>query len=235
MTSRRRPATREVRKSVSSPTGLDCGSRCRWCRALFAQTSRTRVGVLDGEPATGEDPGPTARRSQAAGRRRRALDPRCGNERSGVVADERRREAVVGGGIGERPPPLVAVPFLVDLGVVPREAAQHRSAPVVGALSAAARAVFAHTRSGDQIERAGAEPVGGAGERTDRADLDGVAGEVRLERFLGVDADLLQRPAVEHVDEPVARDLVGEAGAARAQHAAFAVEEHLRGDRDGFR
>ena len=65
-----------------------------------------------------------------------------------------------------------------------------------------------------QVERAGAEPVLGAGERADRADLDGVAGEVGLERLVLVDRDLLQRAALEQLDERVAGDLLGEPGAA---------------------
>ena len=76
------------------------------------------------------------------------------------------------------------------------------------------------------------EPVGRAGQRADRADLHGVAGEVGLERLLLVDADLLQRAALEQGDERVAGDLVGEPGAARAQDAALAVQQHLGGDVD---
>ncbi len=45
-------------------------------------------------------------------------------------------------------------------------------------------------------------------------------------------ADLLLRAALEQVDERVAGDLVGEPGAALAQHAPLAVEQHAGGDRD---
>ena len=45
------------------------------------------------------------------------------------------------------------------------------------------------------------------------------------------DPDLLLRAALQQVDERVAGDLLGEPGAALAQHAALAVQQHLRGDR----
>ena len=85
---------------------------------------------------------------------------------------------------------------------------------------------------GDQVEGPRAEAVRRGGQRADRADLDGVAGEVALERLLLVDPDLLEGAALDQRDERVAGDLLGEAGAARAQHAALAVEQHLRGDVD---
>src|SRR5262249_10895058 len=118
---------------------------------------------------------------------------------------------------------------------------------------------------GDEVERAGTEPVLGTRQRADRADLDGVAGEVRVELHISgarrglvredlaarvgrlvdgvvpggalegrvpVDADLLGRGALHQVDELVAGDLLGEPRTALAQHAALAVEQHLRGDRD---
>src|SRR5262245_35396147 len=103
---------------------------------------------------------------------------------------------------------------------------------MVGALGASRRAVLAHAGTGHQVERPGPEPVGGAGERTDWADLHGVAGVVRLKRLTGGDADLLQRAAFEQFDERIAGDLIGEPGAARAQYAALPVKEHLRGDVD---
>ena len=84
---------------------------------------------------------------------------------------------------------------------------------------------------GDQVERAGPEPVLRAGQRADRADLHGVAGEVRVERASlasGSIADLLAAATALHqVDELVAGDLVGEPGAALAEHAPLAVEQHL--------
>ena len=85
---------------------------------------------------------------------------------------------------------------------------------------------------GDQVEGPRAEAVVGGGERADRADLDRVAREVGLERLLLVDADLLEGAPLDQRDERVARDLLGEPGAPRAQHAPLAVEQHLRGDVD---
>jgi hypothetical protein len=95
-------------------------------------------------------------------------------------------------------------------------AAQHHAAAVVGALGAAGRAVLAHARAGHQVEGPGPEPVGGAGEGADRADLHGVAAEVGVEGLARGDADLLQRAAFQQRDERVAGDLVGEGSVHRA-------------------
>ena len=103
---------------------------------------------------------------------------------------------------------------------------------MVGALGAAGRTVLAHARRRHQVERTGPEPVRGAGQGADRADLHGVAGEIRFERLVGVGADLLQRTTIGQIDERIAGDLVGEPGAAGAQHAAFAIQQDLRGQRD---
>lgn len=94
--------------------------------------------------------------------------------------------------------------------------------------------MLADAGRGDQVEGARAEPVGGRGEGADRADLDGVAGEVRLEGVAVAGADLLERAALDQLDHRVARDLVGEAGAAGAEHAPLPVQEDLGGDRDGL-
>ncbi|CAM5508838.1 hypothetical protein SVIOM74S_10172 [Streptomyces violarus] len=58
--------------------------------------------------------------------------------------------------------------------------------------------------------------------------------KVRLERVALAGADLLERAALDQLDHRVARDLVGEPGAAGAQHAPLAVEQHLRGDGEGL-
>ena len=94
--------------------------------------------------------------------------------------------------------------------------------------------MFADTRRGHQVEGPGPEPVGGTGECTHRADLDGVAAEVRVEWFPGRNAHLLQRPALEQFDERVTGDLVGEPRAARAQHTTFPVQQHLGGQAERF-
>ncbi len=136
------------------------------------------------------------------------------------------------GGVAESPPALVTVPLLVDLRLDASQPSQHLAASMVVALLAARCAVLAHARRRDQIERPCPEPVLRAGECAHRADLHGVAGEVGVERLVFEDCDLFECRALEHLDERVASDLLGEAGAPRAQHAAFAVEQHLRRDRD---
>ena len=88
---------------------------------------------------------------------------------------------------------------------------------------------------GDQVEGPGAEPVGRAGQRADRADLHRVAGEVGLEVLVPGRRrcpPAACAPRSISVDERVAGDLLGEAGAAGALDAAFAVEQHLGGDVD---
>ena len=92
-------------------------------------------------------------------------------------------------------------------GVIAGEAAKHLAAAVIGALRAAGRTVLAHTRRADQVERPRLEAVARSGERTHRADLHDVGGEVGLEGLVGVDRDLLQRAALEELDERVAGDL----------------------------
>src|SRR5207245_10776486 len=65
-----------------------------------------------------------------------------------------------------------------------------------------------------------------------RADLDGVPGERAPEVLAGGDADLFGAAAVEQLDEAIAGDLVAEPRAARAEHAAFAVQVHERRERE---
>ena len=77
-----------------------------------------------------------------------------------------------------------------------------------------------------EVPRPGLEAVRRRGERADRADLHGVAREVRVERLVREGEDLRAVAAVDEVDERVAGDLVGEARAAAALDAALAVEQH---------
>lgn len=106
--------------------------------------------------------------------------------------------------VPEGEPPLVADPLLVDLGVVGGQPPQDLAAPVVRTGRAAARAVLAHRRRGHQVEGARAEAVRGGGQRADRADLDGVAGEVRLEGVALSRAYLLEGTALDQLDHRVA-------------------------------
>ena len=83
-----------------------------------------------------------------------------------------------------------------------------------------------------EIPRAGLEPVRRRGERADRTDLHGVAREVRDERLVGERHHLGVVAPADEVDQLVAGHLVGEAGAAIAQNAPFAVEVDQVADRD---
>ena len=197
---------------------------------------RVGVAVLGGDPAAGQHPHATGR-GETARRDGERLGPggRAQLTVSAVldpVADLRVAEPVTRRGVVEGEAVLVGDPLLVDLGVVAGEAAHHLAAPVVHADRGTTGVVLGDRRRGDQVEGAGAEAVLGRGQRADRADLDRVAGEVAVVRLLLVDADLLEGAALEQLDERVAGDLGGEAGAARAQHATLPVEQHLGGDVD---
>ena len=181
-----RPATRAARNSASS---AECG-RAAEVDVVGAQHDSGElgvgVGVLDGDPAADQHAGAPPERRQPA------RPPRRAPPTTTPAAARRRRRAPAGvvirspmRGVGEGPAALVAVPLLVDLRVVAGQPAQHHAAAVVGALGAARRAVLAHAGAGHQVERAGPEPVGGAGQRADRADLHGVAAEVGVERLAG--------------------------------------------------
>src|SRR4029079_12018000 len=82
-----------------------------------------------------------------------------------------------------------------------------------------------------QVPRPGAEAVRARSERAHRADLHGVAGEVRRERLVGVRDDLGVGAALAEVDERVARDLRREPRAATALDAALPVEQQEVADR----
>ena len=101
---------------------------------------------------------------------------------------------------------------------------------VVGAQFAAGGAVLAGGRRRHEVERASLEAVRGRGQGTNRTDLDDVAREVGVVGILLVGADLLQCAALDQSDERVARDLLGEPGAAGAEDAALAVQQDLRRD-----
>jgi hypothetical protein len=193
---------------------------------------RVRVRVFDGQPAAGEDADLAEPFVEPGGSAVECVTPRGLDEVAVGVADQRLAHPVLRARVLEGPAALVAVPLFVDVGVGTGETPQHLAPPPVGALLATGRAVLAGRRSRDEVERPGAEAVLRAGQRADGADLHGVAGEVGVERLVGVDADLLQRTALEQLDERVAGDLLGKARAPGAQHAALAVEQHLRGDRD---
>ncbi|TYQ13409.1 UNVERIFIED_ORG: hypothetical protein L601_001100000110 [Gordonia westfalica J30] len=174
---------------------------------------------------------PTGRRDSLGGNAD-GVGPRRLPQFTVPVADQWRGQAVGLGRVRESPPPLVTVPLGIDLGVVPGEASEHFAAPMVGALGASARTVLTDARRRDEIERPCTETILGTGQRADRTDLDGVAGEVRVERFVLIDADLLQRTTICQLDERIAGDLRGEARAPGTEDASLAVEQNLRRQRD---
>ena len=194
-----------------------------------AREHAVRERVLGGQASARQHADAAFGSSQPSGCDGQGGRPRCRLQLAVLVPHERVAQAVVLRRPGEAEPVLVGDPLLVDLGVVAGEPAHDLAAPVVDADGRAARVVLGHGRRRDEVERAGPEPVVGAGEGADGADLDGVAGEIGVERHVVGDAHLLLGTALEHGDERVAGDLLGEAGAAGAQHAALAVEQHLRG------
>ena len=86
----------------------------------------------------------------------------------------------------------------------------------------------------DQVPGPGLEPVRVDGQGADRADLHGVAAEVRGEGVVREGVDLGLVAPVHEVDQRLAGHLVGEAGAAVAEDAALAVEQHQVAHRDGL-
>ena len=193
------------------------------------------VGVFVGEPGAAEHARP--RRVGAVGARPHGLRQRVGPTatRRGrrPCADERCAEAVGAVDRLEAEAALVAEPAPVDRVDVDAQVAQDL---VAGRL---------HRRCGSrpsrsvqvrldlvEVPRAGLEAVRLGGERADRADLHGVAAEVGGERVVGEGVDLGLVAAVLEVDQRVAGDVLGEAGAAVAQDAALAVEGDEVADRD---
>ena len=177
---------------------------------------RVRVGVLDRvaghRPARPRRCGRRTRR--ARGRRTRAprpTKPRCcspvsRSRISGVVSRSAWRV------YSKAHRPLSQFHSSLTAGSSPARRRSTPAAAMVGAQRAAGGAVLADAGRADQVERAGLEPVARAGERADRADLHDVDGEVGLERLVGVDRDLLERAALEQLDERVTGDLLARNG-----------------------
>ena len=152
-----------------------------------------------------------------------------------ALADLRLEQPALGVHPLEAVAALVAQPAVVHrLGVD----AEQPHEPVRRRLHRAAalhRARGARRLDRREVPGPGPEAVLARGERADRADLHGVAREVRVERLLFEVQDLHAIAAVDEVDERVARDLVGEADAPRALDAALAVEQHELAQRDRLR
>ena len=83
-----------------------------------------------------------------------------------------------------------------------------------------------------KIPRPCPESIWRGGEGTDRADLDGVAREVGGERQVREGVDLGRVAPVLELNQRIAGDLVGEAGALGAEDATLPVEQNELGDRD---
>ena len=147
---------------------------------------------------------------------------------------ERGAQAVGVGDVAVAVAALVAVPEQVDRVVGQRLRPQHLVAAALHREGAPHGAERAGRRRRQEVPRPGEEAVRLGRERAHRADLDGVAGEVGVERLGGPPVDLRHRPPVEQLDLLVARDLPAEPHAAPAEHAALPVEHHQLGERDGL-
>ena len=149
-------------------------------------------------------------------------------QRQPRVAQERAAEAVLAVDGLEVEAALVAQPAPVDRVVVDALVAQHPVAARLHHDPAPDRARRARRLDLLEVPRPGLEAVRRGGQRPHRADLHGVAAEVAGERVVGERVDLGLVAPVHEVDERVARHLLGEPGAAVAEDAALAVEQHQR-------
>ncbi len=127
---------------------------------------------------------------------------------------------------------LVAQPTVVHGLRVDAEQAHETVRRRLHRAAALHRARRARRLDGREVPGPCPEAILARGERTYRADLHGVAREVRVERLLFEVQDLHAIAAVDEVDERVAGDLVGEADAPRALDTALAVEQHKLAQRD---
>ena len=147
-----------------------------------------------------------------------------GAERAGRAVDRGLEDAVVVR-LFVRDHPVVAHPVLVDALVVAR------AIPVglvvtgveVEVRVAARRAALAHARHRAQKPDARLEAEVLRRQRADRAHVLRHERVVPVELAARRDEDLVQVAALAHVEDVVLRDLVHEADAARAHHAALAV------------
>jgi len=127
---------------------------------------------------------------------------------------------------------FVAHPVVIDLGVVPRHEAPGALVLVLDLDVAAGRAAVAHARRSLELPRPHREPEVLRGQRTNRADIDGVD-RVRVVELLarrrGQD---LVVTAMRELELVLARDHVARADAARAQDAALLIEHDVRSEID---
>ena len=149
-----------------------------------------------------------------------------------ALADQRRRHPAGKVAVAEGEPALVADPGVVHVRVVARQDPDDLSAAQVDPHVASGAAVLAHGVGARKVEGSGDEPVRRRRQGTHRADLHGVTREGRAEVLARPDRDAFAGAATEQLDEPVAADLVAEAGAPGAEHAPLAIEVHERRERD---
>ena len=149
-----------------------------------------------------------------------------------TATDERCGEAVGVGDVAVPVAPLVAVPEGVDGVVGQGLGPQHLRAPPLDRQGAPDGAERARRGRGEQVPRAGQEPVRLGGQGPDGADLDRVAGEVGVERLRRAPVDLGDRAPVDQLDLLVSRDLPAEPHAAPAENATLPVEQHQLRQRD---
>ena len=195
---------------------------------------RIAVGVLQGEPPTGQHADRVSRCPETLHGYIDCFGPGCWPQYV-TISHQRSGKAIVEIPVAMREAIFVGDPLLIDLRIVPGEAAHHGATSMINADRRAAGVMLGDRGCGDQVEGPRPEPVRRTGQSADWADLDGVAREVGLERFLFVDADLLQRATLDQRYERITGNLLGEPGAARAQHAAFPIKQHVGRDIDRLR
>ena len=149
-----------------------------------------------------------------------------------LAAHERRAEAVVGAHGLEVEPAPIAHPAPVDRIGVDAEVPHELVAARLHDGAAADRAGRARALDLFEVPRPRLEPVRRRRQRADRADLHGVAREVRGERLVGERQHLRRVAAVGEADQRITGHLVGEARAPVAQDAALPVEQDEIADRD---
>ena len=142
------------------------------------------------------------------------LGPRLLDERA-AAAHQRIDDPRVVVHVLESVPTLVAQPAVIHRLGIDAEKAHEPVARRLQRTSALHCARVARRLDRREIPRPRAKPVRLRGERADRADLHGVTREVRREGMVGKVEDLGSIAAVDEGDQRVARDLVGEPGAAR--------------------
>src|SRR5262245_12059782 len=148
------------------------------------------VSVLQREPTAGKHPNRVAGGLEAPDRYADCLGPGC-RAKHVAVLNQRAGEAVVQLPVAMREAIFVSDPLLIDVWIIPGQAAHHDAASMINPNRRTAGVMSGDRGGGNQIERPRSEAVLRTGQRAHRADLNGVAGEVGLEGFLLVDPDLL--------------------------------------------